>query len=271
MERTDKTLYLDDLAVGQRFETRSYAVSAAQIKDFAAQFDPQPFHLDEAAARATIFGGLAASGWHTAAITMRLQVESGLPLANGWLGAAYVEGGSAAQAIDLLEDAIGRLQLLSGAGGYRSRQVDGLFRAILSEAYLAGGDVERARKVADEALAIADAGGWSVAIGYAARAMGRVALATGRFDDAEAALERAQRTFAAGEARAQAARSQWSLAELHAARGDRERAALELSAAQELFVQMRAPRLVERTRRLAAELGVGLAVELPAPTLEGLP
>jgi DNA-binding SARP family transcriptional activator len=192
-------------------------------------------------------------------------------MASGWLGAAYVEGGNAAQAIDLLEDAIGRLQLLSGAGGYRSRQVDGMFRAILSEAYLAAGDVERARKVAEEALAIADAGGWSVAVGYAARAAGRVALATGRLDDAEAAFERAQRTFAAGEARAQAARSRWSLAELRAARGDREGAALELSAAQELFVQMRAPLLVERTRRLAAELGVGLAVGLPAVALETLP
>ena len=87
MERAAKSLYLDDLAVGQRFETGKYAVSAAQIQAFAAQFDPQPFHLDDAAARATIFGGLAASGWHTAAITMRLQVEGGLPLANGWLGA----------------------------------------------------------------------------------------------------------------------------------------------------------------------------------------
>jgi len=179
-------------------------------------------------------------------------------MASGWLGAAHVEGGNAARAIDLLEDVIGRLQLLSGAGGYRYRQVDGMFRAILSEAYLAGGDVDRARKIAEEALAIADAGGWSVAVGYAARAAGRVALATGRLDDAEAAFEQAQRTFGVSEARAQVARTRWSLAELRAARGDREGAGLELSAAQELFGQMRAPRLVERTRRLAAELGVGL-------------
>jgi acyl dehydratase len=82
-----RAFYLEDLEVGRRFETQTYAVSAAQIQAFAAQFDPQPFHLDDAAARATIFGGLAASGWHTAAITMRLQVESGLPFANGWLGA----------------------------------------------------------------------------------------------------------------------------------------------------------------------------------------
>jgi len=80
-------LYLDDLAVGQRFETASLKVSADDIRAFAAQFDPQPFHLDDAAARQTLFGGLSASGWHTAALTMRLQVESGLPFANGWLGA----------------------------------------------------------------------------------------------------------------------------------------------------------------------------------------
>lgn len=59
----------------------------AQITSFAAQFDPQPFHLDDAAARDTLFGGLAASGWHTAAITMRLQVTSGLPIAGGIIGA----------------------------------------------------------------------------------------------------------------------------------------------------------------------------------------
>ena len=87
MTEPRRPLYLDDLKVGQRFETGTTTVSAAQIQAFAAEFDPQPFHLDHASAQGTLFGGLAASGWHTAAITMRLQVESGLPLANGWLGA----------------------------------------------------------------------------------------------------------------------------------------------------------------------------------------
>lgn len=82
-----KRLYLDDLTVGQRFTSASHAVGRDEILAFARQFDPQPFHLDEAAARATLFGGLAASGWHTAAITMRLQVESGLPVAGGIVGA----------------------------------------------------------------------------------------------------------------------------------------------------------------------------------------
>jgi acyl dehydratase len=61
-------------------------VEAEGIKAFAVQFDPQPFHLDDEAARATVFGGLAASGWHTAAITMRLMVTAGLPLAAGIIG-----------------------------------------------------------------------------------------------------------------------------------------------------------------------------------------
>jgi len=84
---SQETLYFDDLKVGDTFTTESYEVSAADITRFAAEFDPQPFHLDDEAARGTMFGGLAASGWHTAAITMRLLVSSGPKLANGVLGA----------------------------------------------------------------------------------------------------------------------------------------------------------------------------------------
>ena len=80
-------LYLDDLHVGQRFTSARHTIDETQIKIFAAQFDPQPFHTDEDAARATLFKGLCASGWHTASITMRLNVESGLPLAGGIVGA----------------------------------------------------------------------------------------------------------------------------------------------------------------------------------------
>lgn len=84
---SQETLYFDDLKVGDTFTTGSYEINAADIKRFAAEFDPQPFHLDDKAARDTIFGGLAASGWHTAAITMRLLVSDGPKLANGVLGA----------------------------------------------------------------------------------------------------------------------------------------------------------------------------------------
>ena len=80
-------LYFDDLQVGDTFQTATHAIDADQIKRFAQQFDPQPFHLDEAAARESMFGGLAASGWHTAALTMQLLVTSGPPLANGIVGA----------------------------------------------------------------------------------------------------------------------------------------------------------------------------------------
>ncbi|HEY9086039.1 MAG TPA: MaoC family dehydratase [Candidatus Tyrphobacter sp.] len=80
-------LYLEDIDVGQRFTTASHAIDEAQIKAFAAQFDPQPFHLDADAAKNSLFGGLVASGWHTAAITMKLLVTSGARLANGTIGA----------------------------------------------------------------------------------------------------------------------------------------------------------------------------------------
>ncbi len=80
-------LYLDHLKAGDRFVSGEHALDEAQITSFAKQFDPQPFHLDDEAAQATLFGGLAASGWHTAAITMRLLVGGGLPLAGGIIGA----------------------------------------------------------------------------------------------------------------------------------------------------------------------------------------
>src|SRR5450432_4147564 len=79
-------MYLDDFQVGQRFASGTHLIDTAQIKAFARQFDPQPFHLDEEAAKASLFGGLVASGWHTAAVTMRLLVESGLPVAGGLIG-----------------------------------------------------------------------------------------------------------------------------------------------------------------------------------------
>ena len=79
-------LYLDDLHVGQRFTSGTYLMEEARIKEFAAEFDPQPFHLDQTAAEASVFKGLVASGWHTAAVAMRLLVTGGLPFANGIIG-----------------------------------------------------------------------------------------------------------------------------------------------------------------------------------------
>ncbi len=86
MPEPKTTYYLDDLYVGQRFKSATHVVDAAQIKAFASDFDPQPFHMDEKAGETSLFKGLAASGWHTAAITMRLNVDGGLPLAGGIIG-----------------------------------------------------------------------------------------------------------------------------------------------------------------------------------------
>jgi len=83
--------YLEDYAVGQKFRSGPLRIDKERMKLFGAEFDPQPFHLDEEAARDTIFGGLAASGWHTAAVTMRLLVESDLKPAGGIVGAGADE------------------------------------------------------------------------------------------------------------------------------------------------------------------------------------
>jgi acyl dehydratase len=83
--------YLEDFVVGQTFRSGQLRIDKERIKTFAAEFDPQPFHLDEEAARDTLFRGLAASGWHTAAVTMRLLVESDLRPAGGIVGAGFDE------------------------------------------------------------------------------------------------------------------------------------------------------------------------------------
>jgi acyl dehydratase len=80
-------LYLEDLKPGQQFKTGSHPLTEDEIMDFARNYDPQPFHIDPEAARHSFFGSLTASGWHTAAISMRLQVDSGPPLAGGMIGA----------------------------------------------------------------------------------------------------------------------------------------------------------------------------------------
>jgi len=85
-QETQEPLYLGDLQVGQKFISGSYVMDATRMKEFAAEFDPQPFHLDEAAGKASLFGGLVASGWHTAAVTMRLLATGGLPFAGGLIG-----------------------------------------------------------------------------------------------------------------------------------------------------------------------------------------
>lgn len=86
IETNAAPLYLNELHVGQRFESETHVLDAAQIKEFAGQFDPQAFHLDETAAATGFFGGLVASGWHTACLTMKLIIGS-VPIAGGLIGA----------------------------------------------------------------------------------------------------------------------------------------------------------------------------------------
>ena len=83
--------YFEDFAVGQTFGSERRRIEADRIKSFAAEFDPQPFHLDDEAARTTMFRGLAASGWHTAAFSMRLLVEGELQPAGGIIGGRLEE------------------------------------------------------------------------------------------------------------------------------------------------------------------------------------
>jgi acyl dehydratase len=83
--------FFEEFAVGQKFRSGTLAVTAERIKSFAAEFDPQPFHLDEALGRASLFGGLVASGWHTSAMTMRLIVDSDLSPAGGIVGVGTEE------------------------------------------------------------------------------------------------------------------------------------------------------------------------------------
>jgi tetratricopeptide (TPR) repeat protein len=176
-----------------------------------------------------------------------------------WLGAACQEGGETARAIELIEGALKDLSALSGGGGYRYRQVDPFLRATLAEAYLDHGDPVRAHDAAAAALPVATAGGWAVAIGYAARALARCARANGKLAEAEAAARQALTTFGDSAARAQVARTRLTLAEILVARGQQAAASAELAAAREAFVHMRVPRLIERTDRLAKTLGLSLA------------
>ena len=81
--------FLEDFAVGQVFATGKLQVDTDQIKSFAKEFDPQPYHLDEEAAQKSPFRGLAASGWHTAALTMRLLVDGDFKPAGGILGVGF--------------------------------------------------------------------------------------------------------------------------------------------------------------------------------------
>ncbi|MFZ1107545.1 MAG: MaoC family dehydratase [Rhodomicrobium sp.] len=79
-------LYLEDVSIGSKFSAGPIALSEEAIVAFASEFDPQPFHTDAEAAKATLFKGLAASGWHTACVTMRMLVDGAMPFVGGAIG-----------------------------------------------------------------------------------------------------------------------------------------------------------------------------------------
>ncbi len=81
-----KTYYFEDFKTGDKFTSGPYDVTTEEIKEFASKYDPQPFHLDEEAAKKTVFQGLAASGWHTAAMSMNLLVRALPPIEGGMIG-----------------------------------------------------------------------------------------------------------------------------------------------------------------------------------------
>ena len=86
-----KEQYLEDFFVGQVFNSSRIKVEKDEIVEFGKRFDPQPYHVDEAAARDTVFRGLAASGWHTAAMTMRILVDGDFKPAGGIIGVGFDE------------------------------------------------------------------------------------------------------------------------------------------------------------------------------------
>ena len=180
-------------------------------------------------------------------------------IAAGWLGAAHVEAGDVAAGHAA---ARGRRRPPEAAQQHRRVSLRAGRRGAAGAAgrgrAAAGCRPRRARSLAEDAHAVARAGGWGVAVGYAERALGRALAAAGRIDEAEAAVDRSIRAFAAIEARAQQARSHLAVAELRAARGDKDAAAADLRLAHRVFSRLGAPRLVERAARLADGLGVPL-------------
>lgn len=108
-------LHFEDFAVGQVIDLGSYAVTAAEIREFAGEFDPQPFHLDEAAGKASILGGLAASGWHVCAMFMRL-------LAVGWLNKTHSMGSNGVSEVKWLKPVLAG-ETLSGSVTIVSKRV----------------------------------------------------------------------------------------------------------------------------------------------------
>jgi acyl dehydratase len=131
--------YFEDFTAGRTFGSGTLHVSADDIRRFASEYDPQPFHLDDVAARDTLFRGLAASGWHTAALTMKLLVSSELSPAGGIVGIGFQElkwpapvrpGDELRLSIEVLETRPSKSNPLQGLVTLRTTTVNQTGRAV---------------------------------------------------------------------------------------------------------------------------------------------
>jgi DNA-binding NtrC family response regulator/tetratricopeptide (TPR) repeat protein len=174
----------------------------------------------------------------------------------GYKGYAYLEKGDAAQAIPLLEQVVRQFEQ------WRMRQTQGRFMVFLSEAYLLGGEIDRARELATQGLAISQTVKSSWGIGWGQRTLGQVAHASGALCDAAAYFQQALQTFAAMPARFEAARTHLALAELAHAQGNLEALTAHLERASAMFNSVHVPRYVERVAQLANEWGVSFPADL---------
>jgi class 3 adenylate cyclase/tetratricopeptide (TPR) repeat protein len=169
---------------------------------------------------------------------------------SAWLGWAYLEKGDAGQAIFLLE------QGLQQFSRFRFRHLEAWFSGFLAEACLGGGQVTRAQELAGQALAIAREVNFSYGVGVAERALGRIGLTRGSFREAEEHLQNALEAFTAIEGRWEMGRTRLALVRLAEAQKNRRALEEHLSAAWSLFRALELSRYVDRTERLAAQLGV---------------
>lgn len=187
----------------------------------------------------------------------RAQDPLNTAAALGYLGYAYLEKGDLPRAVEALETSVARLR---EAG---MQQLLGWFAAFLAEAYLLSGRSEEARELSSEALAVTEEVHFRYGAGLAQRSRGRIELAAGDPGEAEAWFERARESFRAIGAPFEEARTRLDLASAARARGDSEKAAKQLGVAHGVFVELRVPKYVDRTERLARELSVAPGAASP--------
>ena len=261
LEQTDETLWL-----GQSY----WAV--AFNHELMGQFDPGLAAASRARETGELRGDIRIqtyAAWMTGwVLTTRGDWEQGIEAcrwsldhsrdtfstiaATGWLGLAYLEKGEPAEAIPRLEEGS------EGLGRSRYWTIKGFFDVWLAEALRQAGQVERAQKVATEALALGRETRSPYILAWARRVLGDIALAEAAHSEAETHLAASHDTFVTMHARFEAARTRLSQAGLAHARGEDQAAAGLLAEARDTFIDLAAPRYVARTERLADQLGIRL-------------